>query len=168
MIRFWRRKTRPHHDSWLVLIAAFKLVQALLFAAIGVGAMRLLHKDVGDELIRLVDHLHFNAEPKLINFLLEKADLLDDRLLSRIGAAGFIYAALDLAEGIGLYMEQVWAEYLTLLITGSFLPLEIFEVVHRQTITRIGLLGANALVFIYLMKLIAARRKQMKGRVTES
>jgi uncharacterized membrane protein (DUF2068 family) len=147
------------HNTWLILIAAFKLGQALLFVAIGVGALRLLHKDVGDELARLADHLRFNPESRFVNFILERAVLLDDRLLRRIGAAGFIYAALDLVEGVGLYLERAWAEYLTLAITASFLPWEIFEVFHKRTFIRIGLLAVNSLVFYYLMKLVAGRRR---------
>ena len=38
-----------------------------------------------------------------------------------------------MAEGIGLYLEKAWGEYLTLAITVSFLPLEIFEIVRRLT-----------------------------------
>ncbi len=137
--------SKPHnHNQWLILIAAFKLAQALLFVAIGVGALRLLHKDVGDVLARLADHLRFNPESRFVNFILEKATLLDDRLLRRIGAVVFIYAGLDLIEGIGLYLEKTWAEYLTLAITGSFLPWEIFEVFRKVTLTRVSLLAVNA------------------------
>ena len=57
---------------------------------------------------------------------------MNDRLLRRIGEVGFIYAALDLVEGTGLYLEKVWAEYLTLAITASFLPWEIFEVLRKS------------------------------------
>jgi uncharacterized membrane protein (DUF2068 family) len=149
--------THRHRNRWLILIAAFKLAQAMLFAAVGVGVLRLVHKDVGDELQRFVDHLRFNTEPRFINFLLEKADFITDRMLFSISAAVFIYAGLDLVEGIGLYFEKTWAEYLTLFVTGSFLPWELFEVFRRVTPIRISLLTANALVFIYLFKLVTAR-----------
>jgi uncharacterized membrane protein (DUF2068 family) len=142
------------HNSWLILIAVFKLAQAALFVAIGVGALRLLHKDVGDELARLADHLRFNPESRLVNFVLRHASMLTDKLLVRIEAVVFIYAALDLVEGIGLYMEKAWAEYLTLVITGSFLPWELFEIFRKLTVIRISLLTLNTLVFIYLLKLI--------------
>jgi uncharacterized membrane protein (DUF2068 family) len=156
--------SRPrHHNQWLILIAAFKLAQALLFVAIGVGALRLLHKDVGDVLGRAAHHLLFNPESKFVNFILEKASLLDDRLLRRIGAVVFVYAALDLVEGIGLYLEKAWAEYLTLAITGSFLPWEIFEVFRKVTPTRVSLLAVNAMVFFYLIKLVAERGKRVRG-----
>jgi len=155
----------PHrrHNTWLILIAAIKLAQALLFAAVGVGALRLVGKDVGDELQRLVDHLRFNTEPRFINFLLERADILNDTMLRRIGALVFIYAGLDLVEGIGLYLEKTWAEYLTLVITASFLPWEIFEIFRRITVIRVGLLTVNALVVIYLLKLVVARGRERHG-----
>src|ERR1035438_4602650 len=107
--------SRPRsHNQWLILIAVFKLGQALLFVAIGVGALQLLHKDIGDLLARLADHLRFNPESRFVNFILDKTSLIDDRLLRRIGAVVFFYAGLDLIEGIGLYLEKAWAEYLTL------------------------------------------------------
>jgi uncharacterized membrane protein (DUF2068 family) len=150
------------HNTWLILIAAFKLLQAILFVAIGVGALRLLHKDVGDELSRLADHLRFNPESRFVNFILDKASLLDDQLLRRIGAVVFFYGALDLVEGTGLYLEKAWAEYLTLAITASFLPWEVFEVYRRLTFVRVGLLVVNALVFFYLLKLVTGRGKRMR------
>ena len=61
---------------------------------------------------------------------------------------GFIYAVLDLTEGIGLYLEKTWAEYLTLIITASFLPWEILEIFRRVTVIRVGLLVVNAAGFL--------------------
>jgi len=150
-------------NRWLILIAAFKLAQALLFVAIGVGAFRLLHKDVGDLLERMVNHLRFNPESRFVNFILERSSLIDDRMLKRIGAVVFIYAGLDLIEGTGLFLEKAWAEYLTLAITASFLPWEIFEVFRRLTWIRAGLLTANALVLLYLLKLVVERAKNRRG-----
>jgi uncharacterized membrane protein (DUF2068 family) len=150
-------------NRWLILIAAFKFAQALLFIAIGVGALRLVHKDIGDLLAKLADHLRFNSEPRFVNFILEKAPLVDDRMLRRIGAVVFIYAALDLIEGTGLYLEKVWGEYLTLAITASFLPWEIFEVLRRVTWIRSGLLVVNTLVVCYLLKVVIDRGRQRRG-----
>ncbi len=158
---------RRRHDTVLLLIAAYKLIQALLFVAIGFGAVHLLHKDAADELSRLADHLHFNSEWRLVDFILDKASLLNDPLLRRIGLAAFAYAGLAIVEGIGLYLEKAWGEYLTLSVTASFLPWEVFEVSRRLTFAHIGLLTANALVFFYLLKLIIGARKahtRLKGK----
>jgi uncharacterized membrane protein (DUF2068 family) len=152
-----------HRNRWLTLIAAFKLSQALLFIAVGVGAFRLLHKDVGDMLTHLVEHLRFNPESRFVNFVLDKSSLVTDRVLRRIGEVGFIYASLDLIEGTGLYLEKIWAEYLTLTITASFLPWEIFEVFRRVTWIRSGLLLVNTLVFFYLLKIVVERGRHRRG-----
>jgi len=160
--------SRPQpRNRWLILIAAFKLAQALLFIAIGVGALRLLHKDVSDLLEQLANHLRFNPESRLVNFILEKASLVNDRMLRRIGAVVFFYAALDLIEGTGLYLQKTWGEYLTLIITASFLPLEIFEVFRRLTWIRVSLLTVNMLVFFYLLQLVVDNARRRRITTTE-
>lgn len=151
---------RRHHNRWLILIAVFKLAQALLFIAIGVGALRLLHKDLGDELLRLAYHLRFNPESRFVNFVLDRAEFVNDKVLRRFSIALFAYAALGMTEGIGLYLEKAWGEYLTLGITASFLPWEIFEVIHKHTLIRSSLLVVNVLVFFYLLKVLVERGKQ--------
>jgi uncharacterized membrane protein (DUF2068 family) len=146
-----------------VLIAAYKFALALLFAAVGVGALRLLHKDIGDQLAHLAHHMRFNPESRFVDFILDKASLLNDPLLRRIGAAAFCYAGLGMLEGIGLYMEKIWGEYLTLAITASFLPWELFEVFRRVTWIRGGLLAINAMVFFYLLKLVVEHGRQARS-----
>jgi uncharacterized membrane protein (DUF2068 family) len=153
------------HNRWLVLIALYKALQALLFIAIGVGALRLLHTDVSDLLSDLADHLHFNPEWRVVNFLLDKASLINDPLLRRIGAAAFSYAGLGIAEGVGLYLEKAWGEYLTLAVTLSFLPWEILEIIRRLTWFRSSLLVINLVVFVYLLNLVVAQRKRRRLQV---
>lgn len=154
-----------HHNRWLILIAAFKVAQALLFIAFGVGALRLVHKDIGDALLRLAHHLRFSPESRFVDFILDRASIVNDRMLRRFSVAVFSYAALGMAEGIGLYLEKAWAEYMTLGITASFLPWEIFEVIRRVTPVRSGLLVVNILVFSYLLKVVVekGKRLQIKG-----
>src|SRR5271157_5521844 len=115
-------KERSGHRAGLVLIAAYKLLGALLFVAVGVGALKLLHKDIDDFLWHtLVEVLHRNPESRVVNFLLERAQLVDDPMLKRIGFGAFGYATLGIVEAVGLYLEKAWAEFLTIVITASFL-----------------------------------------------
>jgi uncharacterized membrane protein (DUF2068 family) len=158
--------TKKHrHNKGLVLIAVYKLLHALLFIAIGVGALRLVGKDVGDILSRIASDLRFNPEGRVVNILLERASILDDPMLRRIGFAAFCYAAIGIAEGIGLYLEQAWAEYLTLLITASFLPIEIIEIMRRHTMPRIALLVVNVAVLLYLSKMVWERQHPPKASI---
>jgi uncharacterized membrane protein (DUF2068 family) len=153
------RSGGQRHNRLLLLIAIYKFLYALLFFAIGIGAHRLLHKDIADQLELLARHLRFNPESRLVNFILEKASLINDPALRRIGFVAYCYAAVTLIEGIGLYLEKAWGEFLTLAITASFLPWEIFEIIRRITWIRVGLLTINILVFIYLLRLVIDRAR---------
>ena len=146
-----------------MLIAAFKLAQATLFIAIGFGALRLLHKDFADFLVRLAHHLHFNPESRFVDFILDRASFVNDRMLRRFSIGLFAYATLGLIEGIGLYLEKTWAEYFTLAITASFLPWELIEVFRRVTPVRTALLAVNLLVFFYLLKVVVERGKRERS-----
>lgn len=156
-----RVRNRKKRNRWLELIALYKLLQAALLVSVGVGALKLLHKDVADVLTNMAMALHQNPEGHLIGFLLDKATLVDDHMLRRISIFLFGYAALGLLEGIGLMMEKVWAEYFTSIITASFLPLEIFELTHRITWFRVGLLVLNLAVLAYLVSHLIRRRSEM-------
>src|SRR5579863_1042562 len=84
------------HNKGLVLIAVYKLLYSLLIVAIGVGALRLVNKDVGDILTRIASDLRFNPEGRFVHFVLERASLLDDPTLRRIGFGAFCYAAIGI------------------------------------------------------------------------
>lgn len=148
----------PNHRAGLILIAGYKFLCALLFMLVGMGAFHLLHKDIDDFAWHtLVEVLHRNPESRVINFLLEKAELLNDPMLRRIGFGAFCYAAVCIAEGVGLYLEKVWGELLTLMITASFLPFEIHELFRRVTSIRVGVLAINLVVLGYLMYLVVEK-----------
>jgi len=151
-----------------MLIAAFKLAQGLLFIAVGITALRLVHQDLPYFLARLAHHLRFNPESRFVDFLLDRAAIVNDKLLRKIGFSLFAYAALGMAEGIGLYLEKGWAEYMTLIITASFLPFEIFEVIRRITPVRSGLLVINVLVFFYLLQVVIERGKRQRDGLDDS
>jgi uncharacterized membrane protein (DUF2068 family) len=159
-----RVRNRKKRNRWLELIAVYKLLQAVLLVSVGVGALKLLHKDVADLLTNLVTALHRNPEGRLVQFLLDKAALVDDHMLRRISLFMFCYAALGLLEGFGLMFEKVWAEYFTAIITASFLPLEIFELAHRVTWVRIGFLVANLAVLAYLVSHLIRRKTAMRSQ----
>jgi uncharacterized membrane protein (DUF2068 family) len=146
------------HDSGLLMIGMFKLGKAILFFLLGIGAVHLLHKDLGDEVLRLASSLKFDPESKFVQLLLDKVDLIDAHRLRQISVATFSYSALALTEGVGLLMEKVWAEYLTLILTVSFLPWELYELARRPSWLRLSLLLINLAVLGYLVWLL--RRKK--------
>jgi uncharacterized membrane protein (DUF2068 family) len=146
------------HDRGLLLIGLFKLAKAIFFFCIGVGAIHLLHKDLEDEVMRLAQKFKFDPESRFVSLLLDKVDLIDAHRLRQISVATFAYSAVALTEGVGLLLEKVWAEYLTLILTVSFLPWELYELARRPDWFRLSLLLINLAVLGYLIWLL--RRKK--------
>ncbi len=152
------------HDRGLLMIGLFKLAKSIFFFCIGVGALHLLHKDLGDEAMRLATALRFDPEGRVVTLLMEKVDLIDPRRLREIGFATFAYSALALTEGYGLMLEKVWAEYLTLTLTVMFLPWELYELARRPSLLRLALLVINLGVLAYLLWLLQRKKKHAQAR----
>ena len=139
------------HGRGLRVIATFKLLKACALVALGVGALKLLHKDLGS----LVEHWInvFQVDPRnhFINLLLTKLSNWDDRRLKELSLGTFIYAGVFLVEGLGLALQKRWAEYFTIITTSSLLPIEIYELARRVSIGRALALAINVAVVAYLV-----------------
>jgi uncharacterized membrane protein (DUF2068 family) len=135
-----------------MLIAAFKLLKGLVLLAVAIGALRLLHQDVA----AIVDHWinAFKVDPhnRYILWLLAKLPLVNDRKLTELSVGTLIYSAIFLTEGTGLALSKRWAEYFTIITTASFLPLEVYEIIHRATVAKGVALVINIVVVIYLVR----------------
>jgi uncharacterized membrane protein (DUF2068 family) len=147
-----------------VLIGVLKLFKAVLFILLGVGALRLLHKDLVDEVTHFILALRFDPENHFVNLVLEKVALISPHRLREISIAIFLYAALDIIEGTGLALEKTWAEYLTLILTASFLPWELFEIIRHLTWLKVVLLVLNIAVVIYLVFHVQGRIRARAGQ----
>jgi uncharacterized membrane protein (DUF2068 family) len=156
---------RRHHDRWIVAIGAFKLLQAAAFLLLGIGALRLLHKDVLDLTEHWILALRFNPEGHFVSLVLGQVALLDPHRMKQISAAIFGIAALDAIEGTGLVLEKTWAEFVTLILTASFLPFELRAVVAHPTEIRVVLAIINLAVVLYLVWFVKMRMRERLRRV---
>jgi len=143
--------THHHHSRGLVTIGVFKLLKALVFFTIGVGALHFLNADLGDAITNTATALRFDPESHFVSVLLQKADMIDDHALKLVSIGTFAYSAIATVEGVGLLMEQTWAEYLTLIIGIAFLPWELVELIRHATLWRFGVIGANLAIVAYLV-----------------
>jgi uncharacterized membrane protein (DUF2068 family) len=142
---------RMHHDRGLLMIGLFKLLEAVFFFLVGVGAIHFLHHDLGDAATRLAERLRFDLDGRMMSWVMDHLDDITAHRLKQIGAATFFYAGLRITEGVGLVMEKVWAEYLTVGVTISFLPWEVYEITRKLDWLRVGLLLVNLAVLAYLI-----------------
>ncbi len=147
------------HPSGLLAIAIFKLAKSIFFFCVGLGLFHLLHRDLSDAAQKLAQALHFEPEWRITALLTEKITLLDPKKLRDFGFFAFAYSAIAMTEGVGLYLEKVWAEYLTLSLTVMFLPWELWELMRQPSWMRLGLLIINLLVLAYLLWILDRKKK---------
>jgi uncharacterized membrane protein (DUF2068 family) len=142
---------KSSRDPVIRLIAVFKLLKASLLIALGVGAFKLLHKDMTEVAEHWISVFRLDPANHLIDKVVAKVANLPPDLIKKLGLGSFVYAGLFLTEGIGLWLLKRWAEWLTVIITSSLVPFEIYEIHRRPTVTRITALTINLAIVVYLV-----------------
>ena len=140
------------HSFFLKIIIAEKLFLGLLFAAISLGMLSLLNKDMEVFSDRLIFFLNLDLEKAYIQDIVDWLTNIKGGTIIGISAGMFILSSLNLIEAYGLHMRRRWAEWLTVIATSLFIPLELYEVVQKQTLLRIGALVINVAIVYYLSK----------------
>jgi uncharacterized membrane protein (DUF2068 family) len=143
------RMSEPH--AGLLAIGLFKLLKCAITVAIGIGVLSLLHKDAAEEVSRWMTAVRIDLENPFVQRILIGIGKLSSQKLGVISIATFAYAIVFATEGIGLLMRRRWAEYLTVIVTCSFIPFEIYELVVRPNIPKAITIAINVAVVIYLI-----------------
>lgn len=171
-----RRTTAPAPNRRaLRAIALFKFGKALACVAVAATAFGLLGEDARmgalERLTQLATSLaratEFSGVRGWIGSVLETTvkfllHWLGNITPTRLQIAGFIalgYATVLTVEGAGLWLAKTWAEWFSVVVTGSLIPLELWEVAHRFTPVRVGILVLNVAVVWYLIREITTKRK---------
>lgn len=157
-------RMKSSRDTLIRLIAVFKLVKVVLLIATGVGILKLIHKDIAGELDHWIAMLGLDPGSRYVSQGIQKVTSLSPAKIKELGLASFLYAALFLTEGIGLWLLQHWAEWLTVIITGSLVPLEIYEIVRHTTAMKMLVLAINVAIVVYLLLRIRGRSLDARER----
>ena len=154
-------KGRHRRNKGLLAIAIFKWTKGLILVLAGVGLVKLLHHDVAAYVEDLLNQLRVDTDNRYLGAFLSKLDLLDDKKIETLGALTFAYSALFLVEGTGLFLEQRWAEYLTIVATASFIPVEIYELLKGPSFLKCAALVINVAIALFLaVKVWQSKSKQ--------
>jgi uncharacterized membrane protein (DUF2068 family) len=145
------RKTEP--SVFIKLIILDKVFRAVLGIALGIGLFSLLRTMAPIAFLEhLASEISLSKVGPAIEMQLEKLANLKHGTLIALAIGACAYAALELVEGIGLWLRRRWAEYLTLLATLIPIPfIEIPELAARFTWVRLSALVINIAIVIYLI-----------------
>jgi uncharacterized membrane protein (DUF2068 family) len=149
-------------DTGLFVIGLFKLAKAIFFVGIGLGALHFIHHDLSDSVDHLIRELHMDPESRVVDLVTDQVALITHHKLRLISLGTLLYAALCCTEAYGLLRRKVWAEFVTLWLSTSFLPWELFELVRHPSWWHLTILAANLIVVGYLLWML--RRKKTRQR----
>jgi uncharacterized membrane protein (DUF2068 family) len=146
-----QRKPEPRDGMLLRLIAVFKFLKAACLVALSVGVFHLMHQDVGARLEHWVLAMRLDPGNRYVEMLLVRASNLSPAQVKKLGLAGLLYAGLFLVEGTGLWLQKRWGEWATVVITGTLIPFEVYEIFRHPSVLKIVVLVVNVGVVGYLI-----------------
>jgi uncharacterized membrane protein (DUF2068 family) len=152
---------------YLKLIGFFKICKGILLLLVGVSLLFLnartrwidtLSNWTADEI--LLEH------SKPIGFLLQEVQtVLADGALRATGFLALFYSAVLFTEGIGVYLQQRWAELLMIFATAALIPLELRHLLHDPGLVGALILMVNCFIVWFLYRVL--RRDKLKPHVEQ-
>lgn len=122
----------------------------MLLLGIAIGAVRFLHRDLARTAMHWAQVLRVDPDNRFVHGLLARIFRVTPKQLKELSLGSFIYSGLFATEGVGLLFRKRWAEYFTIVTTGGFLPLEIFELARHFTVAKLVVTLVNVLIVCYL------------------
>ena len=147
----------PRTRVVLRLIAIERCARGLLLLAAGVYLLFHLNTDFGRLAERIVRSVDVDPRQHLLHRLITRLHHLRARELRIAGIAALGYGGLELVEGVGLWLDQLWAEYLTVIATTLLIPFELYELARHPTIWKAGGILINVLIVLYLARALRRR-----------
>jgi uncharacterized membrane protein (DUF2068 family) len=97
------------------------------------------------------DQIHFNVTDSSTVHSIQKVLDAKPSTLNLITIGLLLYGALQIVEGIGLWSLKRWGEYVAVVGTTLFIPLEVYELTQKATWIKIGVLVINVAAVLYLL-----------------
>ncbi len=136
--------------SGVRLVAIFEAVKGALVLLVGLGLLALIDRDIEAVAEHIVRLGHLNPASHYPKIFIDAASRVTDGHLWALAAAAVLYAIVRGVEAYGLWLERRWAEWFALVAGGLYLPVEIFEVFHRVSWIKVGVLVTNIAIVIYM------------------
>ena len=141
----------------LQAVALFEAAKGALVLLAGFGVFTVLHRDAQHGAEQIVLHFHLNPASHYPHIFLQLAERAAPHLfLLAVGACA--YALLRFILAYGLWRGRAWAEWLAIVGSGLYLPIEMWELAKGITWLRVLLLDANLAVVIYLARTLLRSR----------
>ena len=136
----------------LYVIIAIKLLKGSLFASMAVAAYALSDNDLPQEFRTLLHMLRLNPEKKFFTELALKIGRLTEANVVWVAVGTLLYSLFSLVEGVGLIFRVGWAGWLAIGESAFFIPIEVYELMHKFNWPVFVILALNIFMVWYLFQ----------------
>jgi uncharacterized membrane protein (DUF2068 family) len=144
----------------LRFFAVERFLRAIIFGAAGIFLWQFRHSEASIEqkfdqklpiLRNLFRQLGYNINNSKLVGLVHHALTLSTKTLTVLALGLVLYAVIELVEATGLWFAKRWGEYFAMVATSLGLPLEIYDLTQKFTVTALVLFGINLALVLYLV-----------------
>lgn len=154
---------KPGRKVWMRMIAVYKAAKTIGLILVAVAAFHLDRSQNFEQLVHWLEHLSLSDSSGFRWELVARLQLMGPSKFDAIGIVALAYAAVFAIEGIGLWLQRYWAEWFTVVATGSLVPLEMYETLHRFSVFKLAALIANVAIVAYLVRVVLQSRGSRSG-----
>jgi uncharacterized membrane protein (DUF2068 family) len=156
----------PQSRRVLRLIAVERVGRGLLLLAAGVYLLFHLNSDFGRLGERVMRAIELDPRRPFLHRIVAYLHQLHASELRVAALVAIGYGVLELVEGTGLWLDQLWAEYLTVIATSLLVPLELYELIRHPSVWKAAGIAVNIAIVVYLGHLL--RRRMRRSRTLEA
>ncbi len=145
---------RSRAGRFLPLIAAERATRGLLLVAAGVYLLTHTGSDFGSITNHLARQIELDPRRHFVRHVAHRLSALGPGQVTLFGLGALGYGTLELVEGVGLWLRQRWAEWLTVVATSLLVPLELYELIRQPSVLKAGGLAVNVVIVVYLVRVV--------------
>src|SRR3954470_9829806 len=153
----------PRSRRVLRLIALERAGRGLLLLGAGVYLLFHLNSDFGRLGERVMRAIELDPRRPFLHRIVAHLHHLHASELRVAAVFAFGYGLLELVEGTGLWLDKLWAEYLTVIATSLLLPLQPYELVRNPPPLKAAGIAVNIAIVVYLVLLLRRRVRREHG-----
>ena len=142
--------SRPRHAPTLYFIVGFKLLKGAVALLLALKIHRLREEDLPEQFQNLLLFLHLDPEKKFFSDLADRVADITPANLHWLVAGSLLYSVFMFLQAVGLVFRVSWIVWLVIGESCFFIPVELFELVHRPSWVKFFILAVNVLIVWYL------------------
>jgi uncharacterized membrane protein (DUF2068 family) len=143
----------------LRLIAAERTLRGAVLIAAGIYLFGHLHSDFGKLADKWMRKLELDPNRHFLHRIIEHLHGLSSNQVKIFAFLAVCYGLLELVEGVGLWLDKLWAEFLTVFATSLLVPFEVYELVKKPGPIKAAGIVVNVLIVLYLARRLHRRVK---------